>query len=194
MKTTPSLHLEPARPATLLLDTAYNLKFANNYMITPRQKSGFKTASLYAINTISLKFENVIDDGAPTYGISFHRSGTNIRTVADPSTVLWQVALYQNPPSDGFLWTQEGQPITNAGWQATSAGLAFNHVVTTVMESSGLVSGTNFAANGAATKASGGQIRYGGTTKGAASCGNLPGAAGCILVNVGGTEHYIPFF
>lgn len=46
----------------------------------------------------------------------------------------------------------------------------------------------------AAATAGAGAISYGGTTAASTSCGTLTLAAGCIVVNVAGTTHYIPYF
>jgi hypothetical protein len=39
-----------------------------------------------------------------------------------------------------------------------------------------------------------GQIGYGSTTTAATSCGSLSGAAGCVVINVAGTAHYVPYW
>ena len=38
------------------------------------------------------------------------------------------------------------------------------------------------------------QIGYGSTVAAATSCGSLSGAAGCIVVNIAGTPHYVPYY
>jgi hypothetical protein len=46
----------------------------------------------------------------------------------------------------------------------------------------------------AAPTVSAGQIGYGGTTAVSSNCGSLTSAVACIVVNVGGTAHYIPYY
>lgn len=48
--------------------------------------------------------------------------------------------------------------------------------------------------SGAAPTASSGQIGYGGGTATVSSCGSLASSAGCVIVNVAGTNHYIPYY
>ena len=38
------------------------------------------------------------------------------------------------------------------------------------------------------------QVGLGGTTAAASSCGSLAGAAGCMVINVAGTTHYVPYY
>jgi len=50
---------------------------------------------------------------------------------------------------------------------------------------------------GAAATVGSGQVSYGGTTAAASNCnggGVLTGVAGCLVVNVAGTTHYVPYF
>jgi hypothetical protein len=47
---------------------------------------------------------------------------------------------------------------------------------------------------GAAPTAAAGQIGYGGTTVASSFCGSLASAAGCVLINVAGTSHYVPYY
>jgi hypothetical protein len=56
------------------------------------------------------------------------------------------------------------------------------------------VIGPNFTATSAAPTVSTSQIGYGGTTAASSSCGSLSGAAGCVVINVAGTAHYIPYY
>lgn len=46
----------------------------------------------------------------------------------------------------------------------------------------------------AAPTVSAGQIAYGSTTVASSYCGSLSGAAGCIVVNIAGTTHYVPYY
>lgn len=47
---------------------------------------------------------------------------------------------------------------------------------------------------GAAPTVAAAQIGYGGTTVASTNCGSLAGAAGCIVVNVAGVTHYVPYY
>ena len=47
---------------------------------------------------------------------------------------------------------------------------------------------------GAPITAAAGQISYGGTTANTSNCGSLMSAIACIVVNVAGTTHYIPYY
>ena len=38
------------------------------------------------------------------------------------------------------------------------------------------------------------QVGFGGTTVAASNCGSLSGAAGCLVINVAGTTHYVPYW
>lgn len=38
------------------------------------------------------------------------------------------------------------------------------------------------------------QIAYGGTVASASNCGSLASSAGCVVINVGGTQRYIPYY
>lgn len=61
-------------------------------------------------------------------------------------------------------------------------------------DTSGTYEATDFWATGAAGTANSGQIRYGGTTAAASNCGSLSGAAGCVVLNIAGTTHYVPYY
>ena len=46
----------------------------------------------------------------------------------------------------------------------------------------------------AAPTAPAGHITYGGTTAASSNCGTLAGSAGCLVINVAGTQRYVPFY
>jgi hypothetical protein len=52
----------------------------------------------------------------------------------------------------------------------------------------------NIIATVAAPTVSASQIGYGSTTAASSSCGTLASAAGCVVINVAGTAHYIPYY
>lgn len=52
----------------------------------------------------------------------------------------------------------------------------------------------NLVATAAASTVSSGQISYGGTTAAASNCGSLSGAAACVVLNIAGTTHYVPYY
>ena len=53
---------------------------------------------------------------------------------------------------------------------------------------------TGLTATAVAPTVSSNQIGYGSTVAAASSCGSLSGAAGCIVVNIAGTAHYVPYY
>lgn len=59
---------------------------------------------------------------------------------------------------------------------------------------SGTVGAGNFTATVAAPTVAAAQIGYGSTTAAATNCGSLSGAAGCVVINVAGTTHYVPYY
>jgi hypothetical protein len=53
---------------------------------------------------------------------------------------------------------------------------------------------SGFIGTAAAPTVSAAQIGYGGTTAASSNCGSLSGAAGCVVINVAGTTHYVPYY
>lgn len=53
---------------------------------------------------------------------------------------------------------------------------------------------TNLTATAAPATASTGQISYGGQVVSSSYCGSLSGSAGCIVVNIAGVNHYVPYW
>lgn len=65
---------------------------------------------------------------------------------------------------------------------------------TKVIDSTGNGFFNGLIASGAAATSGSSQIAYGGTTASSSSCGSLSGAAGCVVINVAGTTHYLPYY
>lgn len=59
---------------------------------------------------------------------------------------------------------------------------------------SGAAKSTTLTLTSAAPTVSAGQIGFGGTTAAASNCGTLITAVACIVVNIAGTVHYIPYY
>jgi hypothetical protein len=129
-------------------------------------------------------------------------------------TALWGVSNLINftrQPATGFTTTTFGDTgdtgevnINAAGYRyLRAAGLylylggngATNPIAVDNlnMYNNGYYRGVQFEASGAAASYAGG-ISYGGTTAAASNCGSLTGAAGCIVVNIAGTTHYVPYW
>lgn len=62
-----------------------------------------------------------------------------------------------------------------------------------VVVSGGLNTNT-ITATAAAPTVGGGQVGYGGTTAAASNCGSLASSVGCLVINVGGTTRYVPYY
>ena len=59
------------------------------------------------------------------------------------------------------------------------------------------VTAPNTTLTSAAPTVSASQVGFGGTTAAASNCnqsGVLTGVAGCLVINVAGTTHYVPYF
>jgi hypothetical protein len=104
--------------------TAYNFRYIGNYMITPAP-GRFESASLWAANTVGLHVENLTDEGAPSYAISFQTTGSTTEPFVGPATVMWQKGMYRNAPRGGFLWVRAGWPMGLGQYAFTPNGFAF---------------------------------------------------------------------
>jgi len=71
---------------------------------------------------------------------------------------------------------------------------AFGAAEFTFDTASGVETAAGLVAIAAAPTVSSNQIGYGSTVAAATSCGSLSGAAGCIVVNIAGTAHYVPYY
>lgn len=63
-----------------------------------------------------------------------------------------------------------------------------------VVSGAGAITSSNIRTYSAAANCGAGGVCYGGTTAPASSCGSLAGAAGCVLININGTNRYLPFY
>jgi hypothetical protein len=76
-----------------------------------------------------------------------------------------------------------------------SSKIDYNYTTSNTWTATGNFASTGgFIAEAAAPTVSASQIGYGGTTAASSSCGSLSSAAGCVVVNVAGTTHYIPYY
>jgi hypothetical protein len=103
----------------------------------------------------------------------------------------------------------EGGESIIAGFSGSTGGIPLqfiiNGVVTPINSSGNLLptnnvwTGTNTFSGAvtlttAAPTVLSGQIGYGGTTVAASNCGSLASAVGCVVINVAGTVHYVPYY
>lgn len=119
--------------------------------------------------------------------------------------------LIQTEGYDGAHWQLAGLIYTQAiqNWTGAAFGTGFfvqlvpkdstSTVVAMQLESDvGLKStyqfvGPNLNLTGAAVSVGGG-ISYGGTTAVSSNCGSLAGGSACVVINVAGVTHYIPYY
>ena len=92
-------------------NTATAFTFSNNICGTPTAQAGQITYEVYAANTTSLKVDGVNDFGAPTYGIGFYASGSNLVPQTGSLSIAWKTAMYQNAPTGGLLYQTPGQSV-----------------------------------------------------------------------------------
>jgi len=167
--------------------TAVDFSFSNNYVTSVLAGSGFVTETLLAENTTALTVTTISDTGSPSYFVNFNASGTNSYTSIGVSEDSWKTAPYLNLPTDAIAWTFQQTP-GSSGFTGSPTGLILGSLTTTKTVSNALIQ------NGAAPTVGSGQISIGATTNGAAACGSIVGAAGCIVFNLGGVTHYFPYW
>jgi hypothetical protein len=135
--------------------------------------------------------------------------GTN----ASGSFVPWaQLVMSMTNPNSGlairdrsganrFVWwgsntnlagTNGGGILINADKDSGTAGLSVFSGGSEPVRWSQLTNGLMLS--GDPPKVSNGQIGFGAKTAPATSCGSLPGASGCIAVNINGSLHYVPYW
>jgi hypothetical protein len=116
-------------------------------------------------------------------GVFWGANGTSGGLILDSGSTLNANRVNTVPAQPGqAAQVVASGPDTNIGIQFIPKG------------SFGTVYSPHFTAIGAALTVAPGQIAYGGTTVANTSCGTLTGSAGCIVINVGGTQHFIPFY
>lgn len=94
-----------------------------------------------------------------------------------------------------YAGSSSGPTITNGFYfpTLTFTGFAYDTPGATIDGSgNGVVHGVTVTA--AAQTAAAGQISYGGTTAAATNCGSLASSLGCVLLNIAGTNHYVPYY
>lgn len=127
-------------------------------------------------------------------------------SVASPFTVLGSssgiITLQPQAAAGTYNWNW---PITagTSGYVLTSAGggsspMTWTNLALYAPLASPTFTGTptapNWTATAVAPTVTSGQIGYGGTVVASSDCGSLMSAAGCIVVNIAGTAHYIPYY
>lgn len=63
-----------------------------------------------------------------------------------------------------------------------------------LVNGSGAVSSAGLEVTSAAPTVGAGSVAFGGTTAPSSNCGSLAGAAGCLVINVGGATRYVPYY
>jgi hypothetical protein len=153
---------------------------------------------------------------AAMYGVGGFSGGENAIEAATAaidsvsSTIKWSIHTQIGQLT--AIWTNSGQAIGyftrldnanatggNIGFYAQNGGSAawdfpFLYQNSSFSSLFYVSSAGSMALSGAAPTVAAGQIGYGGTTAVATNCGSLAGAAGCIVVNVAGTQHYVPYY
>jgi hypothetical protein len=81
-----------------------------------------------------------------------------------------------------------------SGGGGATTNWAIEDVSTAPVLFDGPVTSPTMTAVAAAPTVAAGQIGYGSTTAAASNCGSLSGSAGCIVVNIAGATHYVPYW
>ena len=121
-----------------------------------------------------------------------------VMNMTDPKSGL---AIRDRSGANRFVWwgsntnlagTSGGGVLINADKDSGTAGLSVFSGGTEPVRWSQLTNGLMLS--GDPPKVSNGEIGFGAKTAPATSCGSLPGASGCIAVNIGGSLHYVPYW
>ena len=89
-------------------------------------------------------------------------------------------------------WDGIGVDVGSASLDIVRIG--FIDSITGGWAGSATVHASDFLSDANPTAAGTGEISYGGTTSAASNCGLIVGAAGCVNINIAGTNHYVPYF
>lgn len=125
-------------------------------------------------------------------GLGFQVDTINFNNWAGTQVIKWNLFGNVAQINNGFIFNIN---TNNAAefQQINAAGNAYVHLP--------FIDGNNnlhidapVVVTQAAPTVTTGQIGYGSTTVAASNCGSLAGAAGCIVVNVAGTQRFIPFY
>lgn len=167
----------------------------NNPKSTP-YRAGYN-----ALNTGS--YRGTIVDGALTVGCGGStalKGGCFKHAIAfytgDAPGVPNTEPLNDSLANDGdIIWFERAQTLANvlnmSNIKVTGTILNFPGVILTGAGKF-ITSGLDLYA--AAPSVPSGHVGYGGTTVAASKCGSLPGSTGCLVINVGGTQRYVPYY
>ncbi len=119
----------------------------------------------------------------PNYGIAITTAtGQNGLLVNDTTNTLATITDLTGHIGQLNLYSGGSQTTLIAGSSATGSYVP------------GTFQSTGFIATAAAPTVSASQIGYGGSTAASSSCGTLASAVGCVVINVAGTAHYVPYY
>jgi hypothetical protein len=129
---------------------------------------------------------------AATGGLSFTQTAGQNTTFADGGNGTAFLVQGAGGTVAARLGTVAG--TTGVAPQLSATGSDTNISINLVPKGTGTVTAPNHTATAAAATAAAGQISYGGTTAAASNCGSLTGSLGCIVVNIAGATHYVPYY
>lgn len=126
-------------------------------------------------------------------GVSTFANGAvatpSIVGAVDATTGIWFPAAGQIAISAGGVNKMNYNEMLANNW-VFLASLNMNGNTITA----GALVGSGLTATAAAPTVSASQIGYGGTVTANTNCGTLAGSAGCVVINVAGTAHYLPYY
>lgn len=125
-------------------------------------------------------------DGATTGHFAGSSSGNSI-AVNESSGYTGYLIDLQVAGAEYFSIRNNGNTYVRNALLVDTAGTEY------IWSAAGLITTANVALTSAAPTVSANQIGYGSTTAAASNCGVISATA-CIVVNIGGTTHYVPYF
>jgi hypothetical protein len=134
--------------------------------------------------------------GTTTYGLAALRGG--LETVGQASGYLGMYTTKQGTGPVERMRVTSGGLVTFGG--ITTSYVAVNPASATFAirladnSADAPITSSTQTLSAAAPTVSAGQIGYGATTAAASNCGSLTGAAGCVVLNIAGTTHYLPYY
>ncbi|MFP5227573.1 MAG: hypothetical protein ACLGXA_08065 [Acidobacteriota bacterium] len=91
-------------------------------------------------------------------------------------------------------WTQTAGSADLVIGYTNSCGGAYSPTTEVTLSPTSASFAQPIIVEAAAATAAAGQISYGGTTAATTNCGSLASAVACIVINVAGTTHYVPYY
>jgi hypothetical protein len=178
---------------------------ANRVVLLQTLQDGLSNTGILSLQTSggSIALGNVISEGVGTLGYSVASSGSTFvtgdnfaqtDTTARRSTIIGQTTDSANPFALTINTLGNATSTSRSIQLQTQQVNLANSGVLALQPSGGTTQIFSTILMNAAPTVAASQVGFGSTTAVSSACGSLTGASACLVINVAGTVHYIPYY